>query len=49
MTYIFWDADKEWKPVAAGVSKNHLGATFKNTFFETMLVDKDMYDYISHA
>lgn len=49
MTSIFWDTDKEWKPVAAGVSKKHLGATLNNTFFETMLADKDMYDYIAHA
>lgn len=47
-TYIFWDADKEWKPAAAGMSKNHLGATLKNGF-ETMLVSEDMYDYIAHA
>lgn len=47
--YIFWDSDKELKPVAAEVSKNHLGATLINVFFETMLVNKDMYDYISRA
>lgn len=34
MTYIFCDADKEWKPVAAGVSKNHLEATLKNAFLK---------------